>query len=85
VFTRSSAGQWAQQGSALTGVIVQGSLSDAIPSYHTVALSASGTRLAVGLDARDYSGCVWIFEAGASLQCYPLLRHVRVVRRRSDW
>lgn len=67
IFKRSTTGQWAQQGSALNGTFTDNPSGDVID--HAVALSASGTTLAVGYDD-PFTGGVVIFTGAALTCCY---------------
>lgn len=67
VFTRSAAGEWAQQGSVLAGTLSSGSFPKNEEATHSVALSASGTTLIVGFSLYPSSkGGTWVFQAGAT-------------------
>lgn len=65
VFQHSAAGNWTQQGSVLTGTLASGTFQGSV--YHAVALSISGSTLAIGFANEEGAfGGVWLFTAGAS-------------------
>lgn len=78
VFTRSSAGQWQQQGNK---VVAQDSTGDAHQGT-SVALSADGNTLAVGGPGdNDGHGAVWIFTRSGGVWT----EQTKLLGAQSDW